>query len=216
MRQRTLAFREAAEAIVDEVRELGRCDLVADVAGKMASYVTADILDIPREDAVRLYEYVEIGLGGGGAFTPEERQAATGSLIEYSVGVWQDRKANPGDDVCSQLAACTIDGEPMGLEDFCANLVLLIVGGGDTTRHLIAGGMHALRTPSRGRCSNLTRIGTSVRPSRRCSDGSRRRCTTVATPRSTSSSEIGPFGLVTRCASTTPPGIGIRNSSIPR
>ena len=64
--------------------------------------------------------------------------------MQYSVGVWEDRRAHPRDDVCSQLANSLIDGAPLALEDFCINMVLLIVGAGDTSRHLIAGGMHAL------------------------------------------------------------------------
>jgi cytochrome P450 len=143
VRDRMPRFIDAADAVVEEVRTLGRCDLVVDVAGKIAAYVTADVLRIPREDAVELYEHIEVGLGGG-AFTPEERQAATDALVAYSVGIWEDRRAKPGDDVCSQLANCVIDGEAMSLEDFCANMTLLIVGAGDTTRHLIAGGMQAL------------------------------------------------------------------------
>jgi cytochrome P450 len=36
-----------ANDIVDEVIERGECDLVPDLAGKLASYVTADLLGLP-------------------------------------------------------------------------------------------------------------------------------------------------------------------------
>jgi cytochrome P450 len=143
VRRQLPMFADAAQAVIDEVRPLGGCDLAVDVAGRIAAYVTAEVLRIPRDDAVRLYDHVEIGLGGG-AYSEQERIDATNALVAYSVGVYEDRRANPGEDVCTQLAFCEIDGAPMSLGDFCANLMLLIVGAGDTTRHLIAGGVHAL------------------------------------------------------------------------
>jgi cytochrome P450 len=142
VRERMPRFVDAAEAIIEEIRPAGGCDLAVDVAGKIAAYVTADVLRIPRADAVRLYDHIEVGLGGG-AYSEQERQSATEELVGYSLGVWEQRRANPGDDVCSQLATCEIDGKPLSPEDFCANMTLLLVGAGDTTRHLIGGGMLA-------------------------------------------------------------------------
>ena len=144
MRGRMSAFTRAADVIVEEIRPLGACDLVVDVAGKMAAYGAAEMLGIPRQDAIDLYRYVEIGLAGGGVYSMDERRAAVDAMMAYSFGVWQERRANPGDDVCSHLANELIDGAPMGVEDFCMNMVLLIVGAGDTSRHLIAGGVLAL------------------------------------------------------------------------
>jgi cytochrome P450 len=143
VRARLPSFRQAAEDIVGEARHRADCDLVVDVAGRMASYVTADLLGIPRPDAVRLYKFVEVGLAGG-QHTSEERLAARQSLRDYAVGVWNERKDHPREDVSTRLANATIEGSPIGLEEFCANFALLVVGAGDTTRHLIAGGMLAL------------------------------------------------------------------------
>jgi cytochrome P450 len=143
VRARVPSFRLAAEEIVEEARAAATCDLVVDVAGRMASYVTADLLGIPRPDAVRLYQFVEVGLAGG-QHTSEERLEARQALRDYAVGVWNESKAHPGENVATKLANSTVDGSPIELEEFCANFALLVVGAGDTTRHLIAGGMLAL------------------------------------------------------------------------
>jgi cytochrome P450 len=143
IRARVPSFRSAAEDIVAEARGLGRCDLVVDVAGRMASYVAGDMLGIPREDAVQLYDFVEVGLAGG-EHTSEVRLDARQRLRDYAAVVWDDRRAHPRDDVATRLAESTVGGEPITRDAFCANFALLVVGAGDTTRHLIAGGMLAL------------------------------------------------------------------------
>jgi cytochrome P450 len=143
IRERLPSFEVAARDIITEVRPRGECDLAVDVAGRMASYVTADMLGIPRDDAVRLYDDVEIGLGGG-THSLAEREAATERLMSYGVGVYEDRLRHPGTDVCSHLVRGPA-GEPrLGPEEFLSNFALLVVGAGDTTRHLIGGGMLAL------------------------------------------------------------------------
>jgi cytochrome P450 len=143
IRARVPAFRQAAEYIFAEAKAQPECDLVVDVAGRMASYVTADLLGIPRPDAVQLYKFVEIGLAGG-QHTSEERLAARQTLRDYAMGVWEDRKAHPREDISTLLLNAVVGDAPIGLGEFCSNFALLVVGAGDTTRHLIAGGMLAL------------------------------------------------------------------------
>ncbi|MCU1455142.1 MAG: hypothetical protein JWN46_3288 [Acidimicrobiales bacterium] len=143
VRDRFPAFKQAAKDIIEEVRPKGECDLAVEVAGRMASYVTGDLLGIPRPDAVKLYDDVEIGLGGGN-HTLQEREEATNRLMDYSAGVYEDRKRNPTDDVSSKIANGQNGLPGLDLPAFCSNLALLIVGAGDTTRHLIGGGMLAL------------------------------------------------------------------------
>jgi cytochrome P450 len=143
IRARVPAFRQAAEDVFTEAKAQRDCDLVVDVAGRMASYVAADLLGIPRPDAVELYKFVEIGLAGGQR-SSDERLAARQSLRDYARGVWEDRKVHPREDVSTRLLNAVVGDARIGPEEFCANFALLVVGAGDTTRHLIAGGMLAL------------------------------------------------------------------------
>ena len=48
-----------ASRIIDGVIDRGECDLVNDIAGLMPSFVIADMLGIPHEDGVALYQLTE-------------------------------------------------------------------------------------------------------------------------------------------------------------
>jgi cytochrome P450 len=144
VRERLPALQDIAAVLVDEVIEAGSCDLVVDLAGKMASDVTANLLEIPREDAMALYHDIEITLAGLDVHGMDELVAAVGRLDAYGRTVMEARRANPGDDLLSRLANEPIGEAPLTDADFLANFMLMVAGAGDTTRHLIAGGMLAL------------------------------------------------------------------------
>jgi cytochrome P450 len=133
-----------AAEIVDEVREQGACDLVEDVAGKMPSYVVAELLGIPRADACSLYRLTET-IHAAPESQPEG--AALGAVLEmfaYAHEVWERKRASPGADLSSRIAHAEVDGRPLDEIDFNLFFLLLVDAGGDTTRNLVAGGMHAL------------------------------------------------------------------------
>jgi len=133
-----------AEDIIDEVCEAGACDLVADVAGRMASYVGAELLGIPREDAVMLYQHIEVVHGVSEHQSAEAVSAAHNGILTYGLGVWEEKRTNPGDDLLSLLANGTVFDRPVEQLEFLANFGLLMSGSSDTTRNLIAGGMLTL------------------------------------------------------------------------
>ena len=51
---------DMARDVVDSVIERGECDFANDVAGALPSYVIAELLGVPLEDGVQLYELTEI------------------------------------------------------------------------------------------------------------------------------------------------------------
>jgi cytochrome P450 len=135
--------RLAAE-IVDGVADRDDFDLVDDVAGLLPSYVIAEMLGIPRQDGVKLYRLTET-LHADPASQPEGAGlAAVLEMFSYANGVWQEKRAHPGDDLASALVTAEVDGHRLDEIDFNLFFLLLIDAGGDTTRNLVAGGMEAL------------------------------------------------------------------------
>ncbi len=133
-----------ARQIVDEVIERGECDLVADIAGELPSYVIAELLGIPLDDGRRLYRLTET-LHSAPESLPEGAQAAAGAeMFGYSAGVLAEKREQPGDDLASRLLAAEIDGRRLSDMEFHLFFMLLVDAGGDTTRNLVAGGLLAL------------------------------------------------------------------------
>jgi cytochrome P450 len=133
-----------AKRIVDDVADRGRCDVVTDVAGLMPSYVIADMLGIPHEDGVALYDLTEKIHAA-----PESQEAGAGmmaamEMFNHGREVWDRKRSEPGDDLATIIAFAEVEGRPLDVIDFNLFFMLLIDAGGDTTRNLVAGGIDAL------------------------------------------------------------------------
>jgi cytochrome P450 len=135
--------RTAVNDIINDVIERGECDLVADIAGLLASYVTADWLGLPRDEIVDLYEASD-RFNNSMDTTVGEGLEAANQLFGYTQSVWEDRRANPRDDVVTRLAFQKADGEDIDSVQFAFDLLLLINAGGDTTRNVVSSGYVSL------------------------------------------------------------------------
>jgi len=142
-RMRDQIERLAAE-IVDGVVDRDEFDLVEDVAGLLPSYVIAELIGIPRQDGVELYRLTE-AIHAAPESQPEGAAlAAVLQMFNYAHGVWEQKRANPGDDLASALVTAEVDGQRLDEIDFNLFFLLLVDAGGDTTRNLVASGMDAL------------------------------------------------------------------------
>lgn len=128
---------DTVRSILDEACELGECNLVEDIAGKLPSYVIAELVGIPRADGVKLYRWTEIMHSAPDVVTDDERFAAMRDITGYAAQVRADKLANPSDDLASRLVAAEIDGQRLTEQEFASFFLLLINAGGDTTRNLI-------------------------------------------------------------------------------
>ena len=138
---------ELAARIVDKVVGKGghgECEFVADVAGELPSYVIAELMGIPLDDGRELYQLTEIIHSAPEALPENAQTEAVLKMFAYAQNVYRDKHAHPGDDLASQIVHAEVDGRRLDEIDFQLFFILLIDAGGDTTRNLVAGGLHAL------------------------------------------------------------------------
>jgi cytochrome P450 len=107
----------------------------------------ATLLGAPSEDRPRLGRWsdIAVGLPVEGIATPADRQAELLVCLDYFTRLWDRRAAAAvaGDDLISMLARgeATRDMPPM---EILGTIVLLLIGGTDTTRSVLSGGLYAL------------------------------------------------------------------------
>jgi len=79
--------------------------------------------------------------------TPEQAQAGFDAMMgfrEFQLGVIAKRRDEPSDDLISKLCQAEIDGVRLDDESIVNEALLILIGGDETTRHVISGGMLAL------------------------------------------------------------------------
>ena len=143
-----LIIRERVCKILDDLPVGSELDWVKHVSVELTTQMLATLFDFPFEDRHKLTYWSDMTTAipgrGGVANTHEERWAAIQECLEYFQRLWDERaKKSPGFDLVSMLAhgEATKNMPPM---EFLGNLLLLIVGGNDTTRNSMSGGVVAL------------------------------------------------------------------------
>jgi cytochrome P450 family 142 subfamily A polypeptide 1 len=140
------------DELIDAVSERGECDFVADIARWVPMVVIGDMLGVAPEDRGMLLRLSDEMLGGGeaaGIDNAEERrahaQAVVGEYLRYAQSVIADRrKRAPTDDLMSILVHSELDGDRLAEEEILQESLLILIGGDETTRHVMTGGLRAL------------------------------------------------------------------------
>ena len=147
VQEREARIREIAVDLVERAKARGRFDFVHDVAAWLPLVVIGDMLGVEPEDHVRLLAWSEAMILGTGATTLARMQDAAQAFEEYVAyqrRVIADRRARPRDDLVSILVHAEIDGERLDDEELVMEALLILIGGDETTRHVLSGGMYQL------------------------------------------------------------------------
>ena len=146
VRDREEEMARICHEIIDQVCERGECDFVWDIAARLPLIVIANDLGVDPADRDQLLEWSDALLSALVGDSEREAQAADAFMgySEYAARVIADRRDRPRDDVMSTLCHAEIDGRP--LDDFAivSESLLILIGGDETTRHVISGGLYQL------------------------------------------------------------------------
>ena len=140
-------IRERAGRILDGLPRGETFDWVQLVSVELTGQMLASLFGLPQEERHRLIRWSNIF---SNADNPElvassgDYYEALAACGDYFQAIWADRAGRaPNGDLVSMLAHGA-ETRTMGPKEFLGNVVLLLVGGNDTTRNSISGGLLAL------------------------------------------------------------------------
>jgi cytochrome P450 family 142 subfamily A polypeptide 1 len=140
--------REACTQIIDAVVDRGECDLVHEVAAPLPMIMIGDAIGVLPEHRADLLRWSDDMLKGlATEATAAQLEAAGNAFVEYTLyatEVIAARRAEPADDLMSILVHAEVDGDRLSDDEIIQESLLILVGGDETTRHVISGGIHQL------------------------------------------------------------------------
>jgi linalool 8-monooxygenase len=140
-------IRERVRAILDRLDGRKECEFVTEVAAELPIQVLAELLDVPQEDRLKLFDWSNSLIAEDDPElrkSPEITAADVQAMAEYAGRLWDKRLEKPGNDLISMLVYSKVDGEVMSKERYLGTFILLVAAGNETTRNSISGGLITL------------------------------------------------------------------------
>ena len=140
-------FREHAKRIVDAVVSKGACEFVEEVAAELPLIGILELLGVPLKDRKKFFEWTNTMI-----FTDDpdmsiselEGQLASLEVIQYAMNLAEKHRGPPMDNITGALLDAELEGGPISQDIFGWMFILILVGGNESTRTVIAQGMRLL------------------------------------------------------------------------
>lgn len=139
---------ELTDRLIDGFAARGEADLIHDFAFPLPIYAICDLLGVPPEDqddfrdwAGMMLRHSKPGHGGG----PRGGVARSVKKMRgYLAELIHRKRANPGDDLISDLIRSSDHGEHLTENEAAAMAFIILFAGFETTVNLIGNGMYTL------------------------------------------------------------------------
>jgi cytochrome P450 len=144
-------IRQLSRGLLDAMSPRGEVDLAADFSIPLPMMVIAEMLGVADTDRPRLKRWSDAALGisldllgnADGTRALQEFAAATAEMDVHLAAQIEQRRSKPHDDLLARLIEAEVDGERLSREEILGFFQLLLVGGQETTTHLINNAMLA-------------------------------------------------------------------------
>lgn len=137
-------MRDYAAELVRAAVAKGGCELVNQIATPYVTMVVADLLGVPAEDRTKFEEKIAAGQTVGSIENPDAPtdMSALEFMGTYFYGYLEQRMANPGTDLLSELATLPYpDGTKPGILELVGLAVFMFAAGQDTSAKLLGNSM---------------------------------------------------------------------------
>jgi cytochrome P450 len=146
--QLAINIRKRSQSVLDNLPRNETFDWVDKVSIELTTQMLAVLFDFPWEDRRKLPYWSDVVATIPGpdrlVKTEAERQAVLQECAGYFSQLWNERVNQPLKSDLLSMMAHNEATRSMSPENFLGNLVLLIVGGNDTTRNTMTGSLVAL------------------------------------------------------------------------
>lgn len=150
-------------ALLDNISDMGECNLVKEVSQQLPIFTLSEILGIPEADRQKLVDWMEF-LELAQYFAVEQIKqkneghsdnapdpamidmfnAMVDEMFDYGKSILQAKREKPSNDLLSAIANAKIEGEKLSQEFLDGSWLLIIFAGNDTTRNTMSGGVKLL------------------------------------------------------------------------
>ena len=136
-------LRQKVGELIDAVAERGECDIVRDIATPLPMYMIGTMMGLPESDHAQLLHWSDLFAAGDEEARDQVIQAIT-EWNDYILGHAATVRGRGNDDLISLMCDAERDGKRLNDTDLMFESMLVLVGGDETTRHVISAGVDAL------------------------------------------------------------------------
>jgi cytochrome P450 len=137
-----------ARALIETIEAGEAVDIVSTLSIPFPLLVICELLGVDGSLWPKFFDWSEAVIPGESERTESERAELQAEMWGYLVGVAEERRAEPAEDLVSVLATVGVeegsDGDRLSEPELAMFLIQLLVAGNETTRNLISAGLAAL------------------------------------------------------------------------
>ncbi len=137
-----------ARALIETIEAGEAVDIVPTLSIPFPLLVICELLGVDGSQWPKFFDWSEAVIPGESERTESERAELQAEMWGYLVGVAEERRAEPAEDLVSVLATVGVeegsDGDRLSEPELAMFLIQLLVAGNETTRNLISAGLAAL------------------------------------------------------------------------